>query len=250
MPIHPENTRPAYLDVAEQQWTERQHFMEGITVGTNTNSAMTQPLILRPAPNATAILIEPTTGGTTGNFLTGQDLDGGSGFNLGWSGEITIFKSGTAGVYLFPTNVTDYRMQLWADVAGSFVMVGNVASPAVPGEMGRVSLTAQAAAIAATDLTAATPAGLYEVSYYASCTTANAIDGTIGLRLAYTDPVGATTQSAIGTLSLAATSTGTTALKGVMVVHLASGNITYETILVGGQTTSRYALEVRCKYLG
>jgi len=116
--------------------------------------------------------------------------------------------------------------------------------------MGKESRTAQAAAIAATNLTNGTLAGLYEVTFYASTTTANVTDGTIGFQIDYTDRVGATNQASAGTLTLAAVSTGTTALKGTFTLYLASGSITYQTNLTGAQTTSRYALEVRCKFLG
>jgi len=131
----------------------------------------------------------------------------------------------------------------------SAAAVGNGGSAPTSG-LGSLTLTAQTAGIGATNLTNASPAGLYEVSFYLSTTTANIADGTIGFQVNYTDRVGATNQSTAGTLSLAATTTGTTALKGVIVLYLASGNVTYQTNLTGAQTTSRYSLDARVKFLG
>lgn len=145
------------------------------------------------------------------------------------------------------TTVRDWK---WEDVPGSMVVVGNDADPPATDAIGKVSRTAQAAAIAATNLTNSTPAGFYQVNFYASTTTANALDGTIAFQINYTDRVGATNQVTAGTLTLAALSTGATALKGTFVLYLASGNITYQTNLTGAQTTSRYALEVRGTFLG
>lgn len=299
MPIHEENTRPAYLDIDGQQWPGSQIFLgdvrfDGVLIyplrlengielhDSGDPTAQTFLIQSNSTPDSQVQFVLPASGGTliTGNtsnlFVGPNEFSGASAILTIGTGALLHFTydSGAGVATLWdvldtnmsetlsiktPPLVSSARVQSLQDASGVLALlpfaggtpvVGNGADPPASGAIGKVSRTAQAAAIAATNLTDTTTAGLYEVSYYASCTAANAIDGTIGLRLAYTDLVGATTQSAVGTLSLAATSTGTTALKGTMVVHLASGNLTYETILVGGQTTSRYSLEVRTKYLG
>jgi len=75
-------------------------------------------------------------------------------------------------------------------------------------------------------------------------------NGSYTFQINYTDTVGATSQTATGTLSLAAVTTGTTAYKGELYLKLVSGNITYQTNLTGSHTSARYALTVRCEYLG
>ena len=141
------------------------------------------------------------------------------------------------------------NLKVATTVSGMPVVSGNGADPPAANLMGKVAKTAQTAAIAATNITDTCPAGLYEVSYYMETTTANVTDGTYTFQINYTDRVGATNQTA-GTLSLAATTTGTTALKGSFTAYLASGNITYQTNLTGAHTTARYALTVRCVYKG
>lgn len=245
-------SQPAYLDVDQQQWTGAQHFMSDIAITQRDDSVQSETLLIKPATNRPGVKVEATSDSGACTFFRGSDPLGGFGFAFNWAGLISIFKDDVAGVFLSPTNMTlTQKTQSWSDIVGSFVMVGNGANPPSGAfEMARVSLTAQSAAITATNLTDTTPAGLYEVSYYASTTTANPTDGTIALRLHYTDRVGATTQTAPVPLALGAVSTGDTAHKGVLVAYLASGNIQYSTVLVGAQTTSRYALEVRCKFLG
>jgi hypothetical protein len=222
---------PAYLDVSQQAFTEAQQFQKGVTIIATADT----PGIELPGDFS----VEP---------IIFRLIDGGSGGRIEVLGPDSVLDADHFQHFL---PLDGFLAVSQVRGAHSPSVETNAANdPPASEHLGCVSRTAQAAAIAVTNLTAATPPGLHEITYYASTTTANALDGTIGLRLAYTDRVGATTQSAVGTLSLAATSTGTTALKGVMVVYLASGNITYEAILTGAQTTSRYALEVRCKYLG
>lgn len=233
-PVHEENTRPAYLDIAGQQWIERQRFLAGATFDCTADYP--------------GVSIQSSLG--SGTFLNCFDTVDFSGIDLQYGGYI-VLASSVGSLTLSPLNVTGPNTQQWASISGMFVLAGSSADPPdVANAMGRVSRTAQAAAIAATNLTDTTSAGKYEITYYASTTTANPTDGTIALRLHYTDRVGATTQTAPVPLALGAISTGDTAHKGVLVAYLASGNIQYSTVLVGAQTTSRYALEVRCKYLG
>lgn len=224
-------TQPAYTDGEGQSFLYSNQFQAGIQVLAQSNEIGS--IDFRGDSNADPVLMSLTDNNDDGRiYIYGPDAP--------WSSE---------------------RFQHWQPldgfisvqpVPGSAVSLGNAADPpTVANTIAKVARTAQSAAIAATNLTDTTPAGLYEITYYASCTTANALDGTISFQVNYTDRVGATSQTAVGTLSLALTSTGTTALKGVLVAYLASGNIAYQTnVAAGAQTTSRYALEVRCKYLG
>lgn len=223
-------TQPAYTDGEGQSFLYSNQFQAGIQVLAQSNEIGS--IDFRGDSNADPVLMSLTDNNDDGRiYIYGPDAP--------WSSE---------------------RFQHWQPldgfisvqpVPGSAVSLGNAADPpTVANTIGKVARTAQSAAIAATNLTDTTPAGLYEISYYASCTTANPVDGTIALRIDYTDINGATSQTAPVPLSLAATSTGTTAHKGVLVAKLASGNIQYSTVLVGAQTTSRYALDVRCTYKG
>lgn len=148
------------------------------------------------------------------------------------------------------SNKTITTLKTATTVSGIPVIAGNGADPPAANLMGKVAKTAQTAAIAATKITDTCPAGLYEVQFYLETTTANAGDGTYTFQINYTDRVGATNQVTAATLSLAATTTGTTALSGRFVCYLASGDITYQSNLVGAQTTSRYSLDARVLFLG
>jgi hypothetical protein len=148
------------------------------------------------------------------------------------------------------TNKTISRLQTATTVKGTPVIAGDNTGATTANLMSKLALTAQAAAIAATNITDTCPAGLYRVTYYLETTTAQVGDGTIAFKIAYTDRVGATTQTTAATLSLAATTTGTTALSGSFVFYMASGNCQYSTVLTGAQTNSRYSVDARCEYLG
>lgn len=131
------------------------------------------------------------------------------------------------------------------DAPGANLIVGSGADPPAAEAIGKVNRTAVVAAIAATKLTDTTPAGYYVVDYTIETTTADVTAGTIQFGIAYADDVGATTQA--GAL-LALTATGRD--RGSFQAWLASGNITYNTALVGIFGTSAYALRVRCTFLG
>lgn len=143
--------------------------------------------------------------------------------------------------------VTAQREWILPDVYGKLVAVSNGTNPPdTPGDMGIVNATAQAAAIASTNLTNTTPAGLYRINYSLRCTTADVTAGTITASFTYTDDVGATTDT---TAAIVLTAT-TSRQAGSFVVYLASGNITYLTTLTGIIGTSRYQLRARCEFLG
>lgn len=141
------------------------------------------------------------------------------------------------------TAVRDWK---WEDVPGSMVVVGNGADPPATDAIGKVNQTGKTAAIASTNLTNSTPAGLYRISYFLRCTTADAAAGTISVSFVYTDDVGSTTDTS-ATVALTATTNRT---QDSLVVYLASGNITYSTTLTGSIGSSQYQLRARAEYLG
>lgn len=104
-----------------------------------------------------------------------------------------------------------------------------------------VSLTAQAADIAATNL--ATVAGLYRVSYSLQDTTSDVTAGAVTLTLAFTDGAGSTSTTAVQTL------TGLGRQSGSIYLQLASGNLTYATTHTGLFGTAKYALYISVERL-
>jgi hypothetical protein len=106
-----------------------------------------------------------------------------------------------------------------------------------------IDRTAQVAAIGATTL--ASTAGYYAIHYTLEDTTADLAAGTIQFQVNYTDDIGATTQAGA---ALALTATGRD--RGSFEVYLASGNLQYQTNLVGLIGTAAYALRVRAEYMG
>ena len=185
---------------------------------------------------------------------TGETLSLGVSDAIGATASLTFPAAGGTALTDVSTNtVTNKRidtLKVGTATSGSPVITGNGADPPASGFMGKVAKTAQAAAIAATNITNTTGTGRYRVVYYLSCTTANVTDGTLTFQINYTDRVGATNQVTATTLTLAATSTGTTALKGEFELYKASGEISYQTNLTGAQTTSRYSVDARCEFLG
>jgi hypothetical protein len=128
---------------------------------------------------------------------------------------------------------------------GDYVTVGNDPPAVAAGAMGKVDLTAQAAAIGSTNLTNGAAVGYYRVSYYLEDTTSDVTAGTIQFGIAYTDDIGATTQAGA---ALALTATGRD--RGAFQVYLVSGELSYSTTLVGLIGAARYALHVRVEFLG
>jgi hypothetical protein len=107
-----------------------------------------------------------------------------------------------------------------------------------------VDLTAQSAAIGSTTYLTSPTAGLYRVSYYLACTTADATAGSITFDATATDDVGAVTNSSASRLL---TATGRTS--GEFTMYVASGNLTYTTTVTGAVNSARYALRVRVEAL-
>lgn len=162
----------------------------------------------------------------------------------GFGSSNVLIGVGSSNIYL-GSLATASRMVSFLDANGSPVIVGRGADPPAAAYMGLVNKTSQSAAVAATNLTNATSAGYYRVSYTIEDTTADVTAGTIQFQISYTDDIGATTQ--VGA-ELPLTAVGRD--RGSFQVYLASGNITYQTNLIGIIGTSRYALRVRCEFLG
>jgi len=131
------------------------------------------------------------------------------------------------------------------DYNGALGVVGVQTAAATAGNLGKRDLTAQGAAIAATNLTATAAVGHYLVAYYLEDTTLDLTAGTIQFQINYTDTVGATTQVSA---ALVLTAVGRTS--GVMEAYLASGELSYQTNLTGIIGAAKYALRVRVTYLG
>lgn len=138
------------------------------------------------------------------------------------------------------------------DAAGAIPVVGNLATASSTDNLASANHTAQSAAIGATNFTHTTaPVGMYLVTYYLECTTADAIEiDTVNFQISYTDDVGATTRTSAN-LGVAATTTGTTAVSGEFSFYVASGGVTYQTNISGSLgATAKYALRARIMYLG
>lgn len=131
------------------------------------------------------------------------------------------------------------------NLTGQFVLVGDDPPAVAAGALGKVDLTAQAAAIGSTNLTNGAAAGLYRVSYSIATTTADVTAGTIQFQANYTDVIGATNQPGA---ALVLTATGRD--RGTFVVQLSSGELSYQTNLVGIIGTAAYAIYVRVEFLG
>jgi hypothetical protein len=125
------------------------------------------------------------------------------------------------------------------------VIVGDDPPAVAAGNLGKVDLTAQAAGIGATNLSSTPPAGYYVVSYTLLVTTLDLTAGTIQFQINYTDTLGATTQAGAA-LILTATGRQT----GEFQVQVASGDISYQTNVVGAVNAARYALFVRTTFYG
>ena len=102
-----------------------------------------------------------------------------------------------------------------------------------------VDLTAQAANISSTNLTSSALPGMYRVTAYLEGTTIGT--GTLTVNLAWTDDVGATTDSGLTFLL-----TGTGRASRTVPLYLASGEISYST---SGYLTGAYALRIRVESL-
>jgi hypothetical protein len=99
------------------------------------------------------------------------------------------------------------------------------------------ALTGQTADVGSTAFAGGATPGVYRVSWYLECTTADGAAGTVTAAIAFTDAVGATT---VSSSALALTATGRT--QGTAFIQLQSGTINYSTTHTGGYGSSQYAL--------
>lgn len=146
-----------------------------------------------------------------------------------------------------PAVLTIDRTQLLLNRTGTLPLVGDDPPAVASGALGKVDLTAQAAAIGATNLTnLAGGTGYYVVFYTLETTTANATAlTTVQLQVNYTDDIGATNQTSVA-LALDALGRAT----GSFQIHQNSAEVSYQTNVVGVQGVARYALRARIMYLG
>ena len=130
--------------------------------------------------------------------------------------------------------------QYFQDKGGSLVLSGfDSTPPTFNGGMSRVDLTAQSANVGSTNLTKSVGPGMYRVTAYLEGTTIGT--GTLTVNLAWTDDVGATTDSGLTFLL-----TGTGRASRTVPLYLASGEISYST---SGYLTGAYALRIRVESL-
>lgn len=161
------------------------------------------------------------------------------------SKKLRTILSGAVGNNTLTLTNSAARNYGFGNLSGNVVVVGDDPPSVASGNLGKVDLTAQAAAIGATNLSNTPPAGLYLIQYYLESTTADVTAGTIQFQIDYTDHVGATNQTGA---ALAMTATGRD--RGEFVAYVASGNISYQTNVVGIFGTAKYALTVRVVSLG
>ena len=182
-----------------------------------------------------------TSTNATGTFM--QLDDPFSSVHVQWNTDASQAMTNLTGI----TVTYDVAKVLSGGVKGLAPLVGSSTSAPAVGEMKLVDVLNQGAAIAAANLTNATPAGpgYYIVHYTLEDTTADLTAGSIQFQINYTDDIGATTQAGA---ALVLTATGRD--RGSFQVYLASGNITYQTNLVGLIGTAKYALHVRCVFIG
>jgi hypothetical protein len=133
------------------------------------------------------------------------------------------------------------RNQKWLDLTGVVPTVGKTGTAAASGTLAGIdTVNTTPATVAATNLTNTAAAGMYKVIYEMCVTTADGTAGTLGLTIAWTDDLGATSQIPA---AMALTATGRAT--GDYVCYLASGNITYALALTGIAATSKYYLRIR-----
>lgn len=121
----------------------------------------------------------------------------------------------------------------------------------VPSEIITIDLTAQAAAITATNLVASAPrTGHYQISWSATITTAgttSVLGGTNGFQVGYTSPTDSVAKTTVpgNSVTSAANTTGT-AVGGVEVVYAKTGTaITYAYDYTSTGTAMNYELHIR-----
>lgn len=163
------------------------------------------------------------------------------------SKKLRMVLSGAAGDNSFTLANSAARNYGFGNLSGNVVVVGDDPPAVASGSLGKVDLTGQTAAIGSTALSNTPPAGLYAVEVYAACTTASGSGApTLDVTIGWTDVVGATTQSAVTALSLAATGRAS----GRVLAQVASGNITYSTTINAASGTPQYAVYIRVVALG
>lgn len=151
---------------------------------------------------------------------------------------------GTNTISIQPSSLPVDMILTLQSLAGIVPVAGDAVSPGSHG-MASVELTAQSAAISATNLTNTVHAGYYVVFYTIECTTTQVGAATVQFGIAYTDDIGATTQA--GT---AITLTVTGRDRGSFQVYLASGDVTYNVAVTGVIGLGRFAVRARIVALG
>jgi hypothetical protein len=153
---------------------------------------------------------------------------------------ITLYFDGT--VWRLPANSGVGTCDNLHSVSGS----GNcISSPSI---LGSVALASQTASLSSTNLVATPAAGMYRVVTVAQATTAATAGSgcTLAVTVGYTDSAGATTNSTISGLSLAALGRS----MGAMSLMVASGAITYSTTRTAGTCSGdQYALNITAERL-
>ena len=128
---------------------------------------------------------------------------------------------------------------------GQITKLNNVATEGgfgTPAILDTVMKTNQTASIAATNFTSASTAGgMYEVTYYLTCTTASGT-ATVTVGVVATDGVARTQTSA--SVSMASTSNMTS---GTFMTGLSTGSVQWQTTVTGTISSAQYKVAVVCR---
>lgn len=207
-----------------------------------------KPMTLTPGADAVAVLAVKNSAATT-TVLAVDTTGGGNGVNCAApaGGGFSLNASGTAHLAVLWLVNTMTRYQDVATVAAG-----------IPAIYAQSNLTAQSAAIAATNLKASTDfAGLYRISWAAKVTTAattsSVLGGTNGFQVVYTDNDDSVVVTPLAEPVAAATGNTTqTQLSGSVYVQakLATAlQYKFDYTSVGG-TAMQFAIHVRVEFLG
>jgi hypothetical protein len=223
----------ALLDAAGQHFSDTIVFDNTTTFGDdvtiNANLLVTDPTTLQGG-----LLAQPFSSGAKAIEIIGP---------VGWTGDLLRLRddAGSPVIYLRVNATGDVETSARSNLA----LAGNSTDPPVAGYIGRVNRTNQGADIASTKLTDATTAGMYVIQAVLEDTTNDVTAGTVTVTFGWTDDVGATTDA---TLTQTLITTGRARV--TIPLYLASGNITYSVAHTGIFGSAKYALRVRCMYLG
>jgi hypothetical protein len=235
-------------------------------------------LTLEGLTSGAATITAPAVAGTAANpFMFSNGINIPSGTGLGFNSDTVLWRS-SANVFAMGNSVGNLTGQL--NVSGIYSPGGSLTTgtasitnltivTAIPSYAGNTlvkagipslvassSLTAQAAAIAATTIFAVNKAGLYRVSYCASITTADTtacvLGGATGFQVKFTNASDSVVKTSNPTtVTSSATNATTTTISGALYANcLITTNLQYLFGYTATTGNMRYDLEIYVEYLG